>query len=45
MKLKFKKVGNECLSREHKDEKQVMFLKSLDLLTSSILENHFLTTE
>ena len=37
MKLKIEKGGNDSLSLEHKEEIKVIFCKSLDLLTSRIL--------
>ena len=39
MKLKIEKGGNDSSSTEHKEEIQVMFHKSMDLLTSNILNN------
>ena len=34
--MKFGKDGNDCLSHEHKEEMQVIFHKSMDLLISRI---------
>jgi hypothetical protein len=38
--LKIDKGGNDSLSHECKEEIQVIFHKSMDLLTSSILNNN-----
>ena len=39
-KLKIEKDGNESLSTEHKEEIQVIFHKSINLLIGSILDNN-----
>ena len=44
-KLNIEEVGNDSLLHEHKEEMQIHFHKSMDLLTSCILNNIFLCTE
>ena len=38
--LKIKKDGNDSLSIEQKEERQIIFHQSMDLLISSILNNN-----